>query len=196
MHRNFFLLPFLATCLLNFGWGMRNFFVVPLRKTRGQILVGLAGALTALQHLIALIRAVNMPAGNFMASVCLYVLSLMVFWSAIAANRGRALAACFSDHAPSHVVQSGPYRFVRHPFYCSYLLTAIAGVAASADFALAPSVIILFAIYFTAAHLEEKRFAGGALATQYAAYTRTTGMFFPTPWRQARRVNETGSRRG
>src|SRR5579862_3197436 len=90
----------------------------------------------------------------------------------------------------AYYTRSGPYRFVRHPIYCSYLLAAIAGLAASADSVLAPSVIMFFAIYFTAARREERRFALGPLATHYAAYARATGMFLPPPRRWANHPNE------
>ena len=75
----------------------------------------------------------------------------------------------------------GPYRFVRHPFYCSYLLTWAAGVVASAQFWLLPTVAIMLIIYTRAAKLEEEKFTRSPLAETYKSYRTRTGLFLPNP---------------
>ena len=74
---------------------------------------------------------------------------------------------------------AGPYRFVRHPFYVSYIVfwagwsLAIWSVIVLFPFA------ILIVIYVFAARMEERLFAGTQMADQYAAYRQRTGFFWP-----------------
>jgi protein-S-isoprenylcysteine O-methyltransferase Ste14 len=71
-------------------------------------------------------------------------------------------------------VLPGPYRFVRHPFYCSYLLTW-------AEFRLLPTVTIMLIIYTRAAKLEEEKFTRSSLAETYKSCRTRTGLFLPNP---------------
>ena len=85
----------------------------------------------------------------------------------------------FSSDTPAFLCTSGPYAYVRNPFYTSYLLTM------ASTLVMVPSLFRLLVlgglvIYFdVAARHEERKFAGSALAEEYARYRQRTGRFLP-----------------
>ena len=160
---------------------MRNLFLQPAGLTRGMNAVKFCGLAFGLLHLALLLRPSApepVPLQTALA-VTLYLLSLALFWWAYNATRFTPLSAVFSPDAPRHLVIAGPYRFVRHPFYVSYLLTWTAGVVATANPWLLLTLLTMAIIYIRAARLEEQKFAASDLAQSYERYRATTGMFFP-----------------
>src|SRR5205807_8586540 len=93
---------------------------------------------------------------------------------AIRTGSPRALSAAFSPDTPQHLFDGGPYRFIRHPFYCSYLLTWTAGIVATAWLWLLPSLAVMLVIYLRAAVVEEEKFARSPLAGAYERYRSHT----------------------
>jgi protein-S-isoprenylcysteine O-methyltransferase Ste14 len=171
----------LLACLGSFSWAMRSFFVKPERLTRGLRLTLLAGFVFAITHFYFILRAPSLKPPAVWAAVTLYGLALGVFWWTIAAHRIKPLAACFSKNEELHLVQHGPYRFVRHPFYCSYLLAWLAGAVGTLNIWLGLTFVAMFVLYLVAAVDEEKKFASSSLAEEYAHYCGATGRFLPRP---------------
>jgi protein-S-isoprenylcysteine O-methyltransferase Ste14 len=91
--------------------------------------------------------------------------------------------SCTVPEAPlcAHLVEGGPYRLLRHPFYCSYLLAWTAGIAATGRWWLIPTVLVMLAIYVRAARMEEDKFTRSPLAAAYERYRSQTGMLLPNP---------------
>ena len=173
------LLSLLLTCLGSFTWGMRCFFVQPSGNTQGMRVTKAFSSVFALTHCAAILLLDGPPFWSEISAITLYVLALMLFWWAIKTNRDHRLSAVFSSDLPSKLVNHGPYRFIRHPFYMSYLLTWIAGIPASGQVWLLASVAVMFAIYFKAARMEEDKFRKSKLSEEYGRYASRTGMFFP-----------------
>lgn len=81
--------------------------------------------------------------------------------------------------APRTLVVSGPYRYVRHPFYLAYLLFW-SGCALATSHALSLLMLLLLAVvYAIAAAAEERDFALSPMATAYEAYSARTGFLIP-----------------
>jgi protein-S-isoprenylcysteine O-methyltransferase Ste14 len=169
----------LFACLASFFWAMRAFFRQPSGFTSGMRVTSLCGFAAALIHFRAVWTVQAIPSGRAIVAASMYVAAFTLFWWAILANRQRPLSAVFSDDAPEHLVQRGPYRWIRHPFYCSYLTTWAAGLAASWDYWVATTVALMLAIYIRAAVVEERKFGNSPLAGAYARYQERTGLFFP-----------------
>ena len=108
-----------------------------------------------------------------------YLASLAVFWWSIATHAAKPPSHAFSSDPPTHLVIDGPYRAIRHPFYTSYLLTWVAGPVATQRLSLLIPLGIMIALYWHAAHLEERKFSACALAADYARYRSRSGMFLP-----------------
>jgi protein-S-isoprenylcysteine O-methyltransferase Ste14 len=164
----------------SFIWGIGRFFRVHGHKPAGTHVIQVVGGAMMLWHALQLWRVAGAPAPPLsQVGSGLYALSLAVFWSAVLTHGRRPPTLAFSDDAPDRLVESGPYRHVRHPFYLSYSLAWLAGVAATRQPWLLVSVTVMGAIYVSAARREERKFLAGQLAASYRDYQRRTGMFVP-----------------
>jgi len=111
----------------------------------------------------------------------LYLWSLGLYWWAIRTNSAARLSAAFSSDLPAHLVKDGPYRFIRHPFYCAYALAWSAGAVATARWWLLPTVAVMLFIYWKAAMIEEQKFSRSSLAADYQRYRERTAWLVPNP---------------
>jgi protein-S-isoprenylcysteine O-methyltransferase Ste14 len=111
-------------------------------------------------------------AGGLLLSLALYQ------WAAISI-RGRLFSYAGNNDLPQFVHRSGPYAYVRNPFYLSYLLAEIATVV------MWPTVwggviVVLVTVYFQwLARFEEGKFARSTVASEYAQYKARTGRLLP-----------------
>ena len=177
----------LLVCLASFGWAMRTFFSRPAGSTRGMKFIRTCGAAFAVLHLGAIALIPDLIASQLRAAATFYATALALFWWSLQTNSRYPLSASFSPDTPRHVVEDGPYRFIRHPFYCSYLLTWSAGVIATGSIWLLPTVVVMSVIYFRAAREEEQKFMRSPLAETYKRYQARTGQFLPNPVKMFRR---------
>jgi protein-S-isoprenylcysteine O-methyltransferase Ste14 len=83
------------------------------------------------------------------------------------------------DDEPLRVVSTGPYKRIRHPFYCAFIL-AFLGAAMAAPHLLTLACLIYgaLAMNLTAAR-EERRLLVSRHGNTYRDYMRTAGRFFP-----------------
>jgi len=92
---------------------------------------------------------------------------------------GRVFSYAGNHDLPQFVHRSGPYAYVRNPFYLSYLLAEISIVV------IWPSVwgamvVALAAAYFQwLARYEEGKFSRSPVAAEYAEYMARTGRLLP-----------------
>ncbi|HZJ30524.1 MAG TPA: isoprenylcysteine carboxylmethyltransferase family protein [Vicinamibacterales bacterium] len=144
------------------------------RDARGLgIIVSMWGTLAATQLAITppLLMQV-LGAAGIVASLGLYE------WSA-SSIRGRVFSYAGNHDLPQFVHRSGPYAYVRNPFYLSYLLAEISIVV------IWPSVwgamvVALAAAYFQwLARYEEGKFSRSPVAAEYAEYMARTGRLLP-----------------
>jgi protein-S-isoprenylcysteine O-methyltransferase len=90
-------------------------------------------------------------------------------------------AAVREDHA---LVESGPYRIVRHPVYSGYLALLLGSGVASLNVCLwLLSPVALLGIVIQAA--SEERLLGERFGQDYERYVRRTGRLVPRFWGQA-----------
>ncbi len=171
----------LLICLLSFWWGMRTFFVQPSGYTSGMRLITICGTLFGVVHLVSILWGNAISDVYAYGATAIYAISFALYWWAISANRKLPLSAVFSPDLPVHLNQNGPYQFIRHPFYCAYLLTWMAGVLASGYWWLSITVAIMLILYIRAVKQEEGKFSQSALSDQYVMYRRNTGMLAPNP---------------
>jgi protein-S-isoprenylcysteine O-methyltransferase Ste14 len=113
------------------------------------------------------------------AGLLLFVLSAALFTWTIRATRKTPPTLAFDTDEPSFLLNHGPYRYVRHPFYLSYLLFWTGTAFATPGLLpwLAPVVMLI--VYWNAAQREEAKFARSRLSNAYRTYRAKAGMFFP-----------------
>jgi protein-S-isoprenylcysteine O-methyltransferase Ste14 len=168
-------------CLASFGWAMRKFFVQPAGLTPGMKLIKVCGVGFGLLQLAAILATPGTTYARGIIGATLYLSSLGLFWWAIYSSLHQPLSAAFSPDLPAHLVAHGPYRLIRHPLYCSYLMCWLAGWVTTGRLWLAPTVAVMLVVYVLAAAEEEKKFTRSPLAEAYRQYRARTGLFFPNP---------------
>ena len=175
--------------VLWFGWLMlapflwytmmaRRTFMVPSSGAMGIVLAGISmisGILLAMwegQH--GTYHPVLWGAGTVFA-----VASVLLYESARNVVTSRGFSSVLSGAVPQAVCTAGPYRFMRHPVYTSYIL-AFLGLAVA--FPGLPSAFVFvanLAFYVYAAADEERTIAHSEIGQAYASYRQGAGMFFP-----------------
>jgi protein-S-isoprenylcysteine O-methyltransferase Ste14 len=166
--------------ILGFAWSLAGAFQSEEGATTGNTVVKATSIVAWLVQLYVL-RGTTLVAGslNYWLGNLLIVAGVAVFWNCVHITSARKLTLPFSEDAPEYLCVVGPYRYVRHPFYLSYLAAYFGMGIASHSVALFVVALLMFAIYFTAARFEEAKFERSVLAGDYARYRRRAGMFLP-----------------
>ena len=175
---NYFLVAASTAVFIAFGWG----FFVHFRRIGGPrpgmlAMVGLT--------VIALAGQVAEEWPNrklpwfAWAALPVYAASAALWSWTVQATRAEPPALAFSQSTPERLLTHGPFRYIRHPFYTSYSLFWIGGVAASFHWRAWLPALLIIAMYAYTAWTEERGLAAGRLGAAYAAYRARTGMFLP-----------------
>jgi protein-S-isoprenylcysteine O-methyltransferase Ste14 len=114
------------------------------------------------------------------AGTVLTIGNLVLFWWAVRVTRTRRLSLAFSKDEPDFLNTDGPYAWVRHPFYTSYVTFWLATALESPGWAHWIVPVCMAGLYARAARMEEAKFASSGLAADYEAYKKSTGMILPT----------------
>lgn len=165
-------------CFLSFAWALRRHFISD-RMGLFMRLTAAVGILSASLQTMAVLETTRFEPIRSAVSALLYMASLSSFWWAVSATRSQRLSVAFSMDQPTYLLQTGPYRFVRHPFYAAYSLFWVAGLVAVLRWYLLPLVATMLVAYFCAARMEEAKFANSTLRGVYERYRSETGMFLP-----------------
>jgi protein-S-isoprenylcysteine O-methyltransferase Ste14 len=120
-----------------------------------------------------------MPVVNQTASALLLVASLALYEWARHTIWGRRFGIALGNHVPAALCEAGPYRYIRHPIYLSYVFAFLAVLVALPHWATALSFLANLAVFVVTARSDERVLADSPLAADYAVYRRRTGMFFP-----------------
>ena len=102
-----------------------------------------------------------------------------LFWWAVKTTRQRRLTLAFSKDQPAFIHMSGPYSWIRHPFYSSYLLFWIGTALATATWLFWIVPFAMAIIYWRAIRIEEAKFSSSSMSSEYMAYKSRTGMLLP-----------------
>ena len=172
-------LVLLVLCFGSFAWGLRVFFRSVGPTPRGLWLIRTLGTPMALGQLWL---AVVWPAPASLVTAiahAMYAAALILFWWAARAHAHTPPSLAFSDDRPTHLVRTGPYRHIRHPFYSSYLLAWMAGAMLTSSWLGSVPVPVMLWLYVRAARLEEHKFLASTFGAEYEAYLSRAGMFWP-----------------
>lgn len=171
---------FLTSCFLSFSWAVFKVFdnqeVVMPKKMR--LLSGLS-SLFFIWQLLSLYK--NYPE-NFLIltlGVAMLSISFGLFWWAIPYAKNAKLSLAFTKASSKEILVEGPYHYVRHPFYTSYLLFWLGGVLVTQNYWLLISVTVMGWFYAKAINSEEKNLLNGDMGASYQNYMLKTGAVFP-----------------
>jgi protein-S-isoprenylcysteine O-methyltransferase Ste14 len=156
----------------------RRTFVVPESGAFGIMLGGVSMfsgvALTLWEGRLGTYEPILWDVGALLA-LC----SIVLYEAARRVVTGRGFCSVLSGEVPPQVCAAGPYRYVRHPVYTSYMLAFLALLIAFPGWPTAVVFTANLAFYVYAAADEERTIAQSALGEGYASYRRGTGMFLP-----------------
>jgi len=91
---------------------------------------------------------------------------------------GRNLTDTVVTRADSHLVTSGPYRYVRHPFYVAFALGVLGFGLAAANWFLLVSACLPLAFIVARTRIEEAKLVE-RFGDEYRQYMRRVGRFWP-----------------
>lgn len=125
------------------------------------------------------------PVVNQLAAWPVLIASVSLYEWARHTIRGRRFGLALGDHVPEALCEAGPYAYIRHPIYLSYVIAFLAVLIALPHGVTALTFLYNLGLSVAAARSDERVLAASALAADYAAYRRRTGMFLPKPGRSA-----------
>jgi len=163
--------------VIKWGRALRTHFRSTKMPTGTMVISGVVTA-TALVF-TALLWLETQPLLAQLVGLAIEAFSVWLFFAAVAASRAAELKMAFDKANPHGLVMTGPYRYLRHPFYTSYLILWIGwAIATWSPWAIIPLAVITV-IYVMAALGEEKKFSRTEMAGAYEAYRSQTGFFWP-----------------
>lgn len=113
-------------------------------------------------------------------SLVLILLALALFVWAIRHSRNRQLTLAMDGQMQSEsIIRTGPWRYMRHPFYASYMVFWLACALATQHVISVIAFLTLSGIYTVAARREERALSSGPLRKEYIEYRDTVGFFYP-----------------
>jgi protein-S-isoprenylcysteine O-methyltransferase Ste14 len=160
-----------------YTWSLRGHFHSP-RMPRAAKLISALVAVTTVLFAYLLWNHPQPPLPQWIG-LGLQLASIAIFWWAVSASRAARLRFAFDEENPHSLVQGGPYRYVRHPFYTSYILFWTGWALATWTLWAVVPVLALIALYVVAARGEEAQFAQTDLSSDYANYRAATGFMLP-----------------
>ena len=178
MH-SFVVLPFISTFVL-YTAGYKLFFVNIGDKQPGQFVVQVVFPSLSIYNVYTLVSAPTPPSLLVILSMVILMTSLILFGWAAYSTRRTNLSVVFTTDTPVSIIQEGPYRFIRHPFYAAYILVFVAAWSLHQHTTGLLCVLMIASIYTYAARMEELKFTKSTLSEAYAKYQEGTGMFWPS----------------
>lgn len=111
---------------------------------------------------------------------CVIAISgLPLFLSAMNAAERARFRLAFDHGFPIFIMMEGPYRYLRHPLYTSYMILWSGWALATYTVWSIPFVVIVLISYIVAAASEERKLSQSHFAKDYEAYRKQTGPFWP-----------------
>jgi len=156
----------------------RRTFVIP-DKARPQLVLGGVSMISGIVLGIWTSQHGTYVQWLWAAGAILAICSVVLYESARRIVTGRGFCSVLSGEVPQAVCTVGPYRYIRHPVYTSYLLAFLAFVVAFPGLQSAAVFIVNGVFFVFAAAHEERTIAHSPLAQAYAAYRKQAGMILP-----------------
>jgi protein-S-isoprenylcysteine O-methyltransferase Ste14 len=113
------------------------------------------------------------------------VLSLVLYEWARRTVVGRRFSVALAGDVPEEVCESGPYRYIRHPFYLSYIIASLGMLVATANLIAVVAFVFNTSLFIYMARDDEGTLAASALGKQYTAYKQRVGALLLLPRRRA-----------
>ncbi|MBE7733596.1 methyltransferase family protein [Devosia faecipullorum] len=158
-------------------WSVRHHFSSETMPPGARVVAASVTGSTVI--MLVLTWLVDQPLLAQIVGLAIQLCSVCIFYAAIMASRKARLRFVFDPAHPHSLVEEGPYRLVRHPFYLSYSIFWSGWAIATWSIIAAACALLLIWLYIKAARLEERNFEASSLSSNYADYKARTGFFLP-----------------
>ncbi len=163
-------------------WGGVFFFNTDDKGAqKGKVVISVTHLTSTLYAIYAITFKLDTRPLVILLALLFYAFAVLLFWSAVKANKSDqgSLPFIFSSKPVSHLVRSGVYKYIRHPFYTAYILSWIAPVVCTTSSTMTVFSCVMIIIYTLRAFAEEKAFMNSKLSDEYACYRAESGMLLP-----------------
>jgi protein-S-isoprenylcysteine O-methyltransferase Ste14 len=165
---------------LIYALAAQYFFVATDSRARNvKLYITVAGPLAVVTVLYAQFSATDVPAIASLAALLFIISSMIIFLSSLSQNKWKRMRFGGSNIAPTRLLETGPYAWVRHPIYVAYILGWCGGALNSLNPLAFLMGAIMTSIYVWAAKLEEDTILTSELRKQYLKYMQVTKRFIP-----------------
>ena len=171
------LIAIYITIIVSLIWARFQFFNIKSAssKTSSRLYDPVVGIQIATTLYFMLSGSPMVVSAKIFGLLC-YVLSLVLFWWSIVT--AKKLEFAFSNNV-GKVVTTGPFAFIRHPFYTSYFLVWFGSSILFNSIFLWITLIYLVSFYITSAKTEEEVYLKSEYSREYRDYSKNVGMFLP-----------------
>lgn len=171
---------FLVACLLVFARARSRFFKRSAGEDPGRKALARLGTIAGVLLPVNAIYPMGLTIPpQYELGIFSFLASFCLFYFSTRAHGSERPGIAYTLRAPSSLVYSGPYRFVRHPIYTAYILCWIgASLIGPTVGALLLTCAITY-LYYKTVIFEEAVIEGSDLALEYQRYKEKTGMFVP-----------------
>ena len=118
-------------------------------------------------------------AAGLVAALGLFVASQALFFWTVMTTRAQRPRLAFDPEPPGFLMRTGSYRYIRHPFYASYMLFWLGCAVATLHPLGFVVLIVTSAFTLVAAFREERSFDDTPFAADYRRYRQTAGLLWP-----------------
>jgi len=164
-------------CYVTMGAVVRTHFsseTVP-REVRLTVVISYLGIMAFVYLMMRDRHALTLLA----AALTIFLVSLALFLWAVRTTQSLRLKLAFDPEQAGFLTQAGPYKYIRHPFYASYILFWLACTIATLHPLVLLFLVVFSAVNLTAAYREEDAFEKSPFGTEYRIYRKTAGLFWP-----------------
>src|SRR4051795_3257636 len=112
-------LSLVAIC--SFGWALCGHFLTVGRIPKGMRLLSAVSLLSYITYAGLLFWRGRGTTVATIAGLVGFTMSISLFWWTISKTRSHRLRLAYTIADPDTINTGGPYAFVRHPFYLSYI---------------------------------------------------------------------------
>jgi protein-S-isoprenylcysteine O-methyltransferase Ste14 len=162
----------------SFSWALRGHFETDGRIPNGMRILSTVSLIAYVIYLgLISCRGCQSLVWTTLGLIGFAVATVLFWWTVMTTKRPR-LRIAYTEADPEIIYTDGPYAYIRHPFYMSYVIFWISTALVAGRWQWASAVAMGF-WYLRLALSEERRFRVSALSASYDIYRRRTGMLVP-----------------
>ncbi len=169
-----------VVCFATFIWGALYFFKTNnIGSKSGKNLISIVIGTCIVVTIINLSSIRQIRLTQFSVAGTFLIISLIIFLISVRSTSNVKFQFIGSDKVPDKIVTTGIYKYIRHPFYLSYILAWIGDFISQPNSISASVTALTFAIYYKSAVAEERSILSSAHRERYLSYISRSGRLMP-----------------